>query len=162
MKFVDLETGLPLITRVTEGERQEYLRQHGGAQRSHQSGMQPGWSGLLPLQNGPAHLRGLFRDAQPGCDLEDMMNHECHESITEIKLGYGQGCLDLMMGEEAEVVLAEELPAAGPGEIERSIDQCRREEAWMILQAANRPRFWSATSPGLLPATSCFRLSSRG
>jgi uncharacterized protein (DUF58 family) len=25
MKFVDLETGLPLITRITEGERQEYL-----------------------------------------------------------------------------------------------------------------------------------------
>ena len=26
VKFVDLETGQPLITRVTEGERQEYLR----------------------------------------------------------------------------------------------------------------------------------------
>jgi uncharacterized protein (DUF58 family) len=25
MKFVDLETGLPLITRITEGERREYL-----------------------------------------------------------------------------------------------------------------------------------------
>ena len=26
VKFVDLESGLPLITRITEGERQEYLR----------------------------------------------------------------------------------------------------------------------------------------
>jgi uncharacterized protein (DUF58 family) len=26
MKFVDLETGVPLVTRITEGERQEYLR----------------------------------------------------------------------------------------------------------------------------------------
>ena len=31
---------------------------------------------------------------------------------SKIKLGYGQGCLDLMLGEGAEVVLAEELPAA--------------------------------------------------
>ena len=43
----------------------------------------------------------------------------------EIKLSYGQGCLDLMIGEStrgAEVVLAEELPASLPGEIDRSID----------------------------------------
>lgn len=41
---------------------------------------------------------------------------------SKIKLGYGQGCLDLMIGEGAEVVLAEELPASPPGEIDRSID----------------------------------------
>jgi nickel-dependent lactate racemase len=41
-----------------------------------------------------------------------------------IKLGYGQGCLVLPAGEEAEVVLPQELPPAGPGEIERSIDHC--------------------------------------
>jgi len=29
VKFVDLETGVPLITRVTEGERQEYLKRLG-------------------------------------------------------------------------------------------------------------------------------------
>jgi len=40
----------------------------------------------------------------------------------KIKLGYGQECLDLMVGDGAEVVLAEELPAAPAGEIERSID----------------------------------------
>ena len=40
----------------------------------------------------------------------------------KIKLGYGQGCLDLVVGEDAEVVLAEELPAAPVGEVERSID----------------------------------------
>jgi nickel-dependent lactate racemase len=40
-----------------------------------------------------------------------------------IKLDYGQGCLDLLAGEEAEVVLPQELPQAGPGEIERSLDQ---------------------------------------
>jgi nickel-dependent lactate racemase len=40
-----------------------------------------------------------------------------------IKLGYGQGCLDLLAGEEAEIVLPQELPQAGPGEIERSLDQ---------------------------------------
>ena len=39
-----------------------------------------------------------------------------------VRLGYGQGCLDLMIGEGAEVVLAEELPAAPAGEVERSID----------------------------------------
>jgi len=41
---------------------------------------------------------------------------------SKIKLGYGQGCLSLMVGEGAEVVLAEELPAAPQGEVERSID----------------------------------------
>ena len=41
---------------------------------------------------------------------------------SKIKLGYGQGCLDLMLVEGAEVVLAEELPAAPHGELERSID----------------------------------------
>jgi len=40
----------------------------------------------------------------------------------KIKLGYGQGCLDLVVGVGAEVVLAEELPAAPVGEVERSID----------------------------------------
>jgi nickel-dependent lactate racemase len=39
-----------------------------------------------------------------------------------VRLGYGQGCLDLMIGVGAEVVLAEELPAAPAGEVERSID----------------------------------------
>jgi len=42
-----------------------------------------------------------------------------------IKLDYGQGCLSLMMDEGAEVVLAEELAAAPPGELERSIDHAR-------------------------------------
>lgn len=41
---------------------------------------------------------------------------------SKIKLGYGQGCLDLVVGEGAEVVLAEELPDAPAGEVERSID----------------------------------------
>ena len=41
---------------------------------------------------------------------------------SKIKLGYGQGCLDLMLVEGAEVVLAEELAAAPAGEIDRSID----------------------------------------
>jgi len=41
---------------------------------------------------------------------------------SKIKLGYGQGCLSLLIGEGAEVVLAEELPAAQHGELERSID----------------------------------------
>jgi len=40
----------------------------------------------------------------------------------KIKLGYGQGCLDLVVGDGAEVVLAEERPAAPAGEIDRSID----------------------------------------
>jgi nickel-dependent lactate racemase len=43
-------------------------------------------------------------------------------SKSKIKLGYGQGCINLMIDEGAEVVLAEELPAAPPGEIDRSID----------------------------------------
>jgi nickel-dependent lactate racemase len=41
---------------------------------------------------------------------------------SKIKLGYGQGCLDLVLGEGAEVVLAEELAAAPASEVERSID----------------------------------------
>jgi len=40
-----------------------------------------------------------------------------------ISLGFGQGFLDLEVGEEVEVVLPRELPAADPGEIERSLDQ---------------------------------------
>lgn len=40
-----------------------------------------------------------------------------------IKLNYGQGCLDLLAGEEAKVVLPQELPPAGSGEVERSLDQ---------------------------------------
>ncbi|MDD1749981.1 MAG: nickel-dependent lactate racemase, partial [Methanothrix sp.] len=42
-----------------------------------------------------------------------------------IKLDYGQGCLSLMMDEGAEVVLAEELAAAPPSELERSIDHAQ-------------------------------------
>ncbi len=41
---------------------------------------------------------------------------------SKIKLGYGQGCLDLMLVEGAELVLAEELAAAPAGEVDRSID----------------------------------------
>jgi nickel-dependent lactate racemase len=44
-------------------------------------------------------------------------------SNNNVRLGYGQGCLDLMLDEGAEVVLAEELAAAPDGEIDRSIDQ---------------------------------------
>ncbi len=40
---------------------------------------------------------------------------------SKIKLGYGQGCLQLMTGEGIEVVREEELPAALPGELERSL-----------------------------------------
>jgi len=40
-----------------------------------------------------------------------------------IALGFGQGVLELEAGEGVEVVLPRELPAAGPGEIERSLDQ---------------------------------------
>ena len=40
-----------------------------------------------------------------------------------MKLCYGQGCLDLEVREGVEIVLPIELPAAGPGEIERSLDQ---------------------------------------
>ena len=40
-----------------------------------------------------------------------------------MKLGYGQRWLDLEVGAETEVVLPRELPAAGPGEIERSLNQ---------------------------------------
>ncbi|MCX6676609.1 MAG: nickel-dependent lactate racemase [Methanothrix sp.] len=43
-------------------------------------------------------------------------------SNNNVRLGYGQGCLDLMLVEGAEVVLAEELAAAPAGEIDRSID----------------------------------------
>ncbi|MDD4653430.1 MAG: nickel-dependent lactate racemase, partial [Methanothrix sp.] len=39
-----------------------------------------------------------------------------------VQLGYGQGCLDLMLEKGAEVVLAEELAAAPAGEIERSLN----------------------------------------
>jgi lactate racemase len=44
---------------------------------------------------------------------------------SKIKLGYGQGCLNLMIGEGAEVVLAKELAAAPACEVERSIDQAK-------------------------------------
>ncbi len=40
-----------------------------------------------------------------------------------IKLHYGQGCLELFAGEEVELVLPQELPPAGPEEVERSLDQ---------------------------------------
>ena len=40
-----------------------------------------------------------------------------------IKLGYGRGCLELPAGAQAEVVLPQELPAAGPLEVERSLNE---------------------------------------
>ena len=40
-----------------------------------------------------------------------------------IKLDYGQGCLELLAGEEVELVLPQELPPAGPEEVERSLDR---------------------------------------
>jgi lactate racemase len=43
----------------------------------------------------------------------------------KIKLGYGLGCLDLVIGEGAKVVTAKELAPAPPGEIERSIDNAK-------------------------------------
>jgi nickel-dependent lactate racemase len=47
--------------------------------------------------------------------------------INHIQLGYGQGCLDLMLAEGVEVVLAEELAAAPADEIERSLDHSLRK-----------------------------------
>ena len=44
---------------------------------------------------------------------------------SKIKLGYGQGYLDLTIGEGTEVVLSEELSAASHGEIDRSIDHAQ-------------------------------------
>ncbi len=43
--------------------------------------------------------------------------------VPRIALGFGKGFLNLEVGEEAEVVLPRELPAADPTEIERSLDQ---------------------------------------
>jgi nickel-dependent lactate racemase len=43
--------------------------------------------------------------------------------VPGIALGFGQGFLDLEVGEGVEVVLPRELPAAGPAEMERSLDQ---------------------------------------
>ncbi len=43
----------------------------------------------------------------------------------KIKLGYGQGCLDLVVGVGTEVVLADELAAAPAGEIDRSLDHAQ-------------------------------------
>jgi nickel-dependent lactate racemase len=40
-----------------------------------------------------------------------------------IELGFGPGALELEAGEDVEVVQPRELPAADPGEIERSLDQ---------------------------------------
>ena len=40
-----------------------------------------------------------------------------------MKLGYGQGFLELQVEESADVVLPEELPAAGAGEIDRSLEE---------------------------------------
>lgn len=40
----------------------------------------------------------------------------------KLKLGYGQGLLDLHVDEEVDVVLPEELPPAGAGEVERSLE----------------------------------------
>ena len=51
-----------------------------------------------------------------------MKSNSTKSNSRTIKLGYGQGCIDLLLGEEAEVVLPQELPPAGPGEIERSLD----------------------------------------
>ncbi len=44
-------------------------------------------------------------------------------NAASVKLGYGQGCLDLLVGERADVILPQELPQAGPNEVERSLDQ---------------------------------------
>jgi len=41
----------------------------------------------------------------------------------KLKLGYGQGFLELQVEESADVVLPEELPAAGAGEIDRSLEE---------------------------------------
>lgn len=56
-----------------------------------------------------------------------------------IKLNYGQGCLDLLAGEEAKVVLPQELPPAGSGEVERSLDQAvgRRLEDFAGARSAS-------------------------
>ncbi|OPY48916.1 MAG: hypothetical protein A4E49_03287 [Methanosaeta sp. PtaU1.Bin112] len=50
------------------------------------------------------------------------MVNEIMKSNNHVQLGFGQGCLDLMLAEGAEVMLAEELAAAPDGEIERSLD----------------------------------------
>ncbi|MDM7935387.1 MAG: lactate racemase domain-containing protein, partial [Methanothrix sp.] len=39
-----------------------------------------------------------------------------------VRLGYGVGFLELEVGQRASLILPRELPAAGPGEIERSLD----------------------------------------
>ena len=52
-----------------------------------------------------------------------MKSNSTKSNSGSIRLGYVQGCLVLPAGEDAEVVLPEELPPAGPGEIERSLDQ---------------------------------------
>jgi len=43
--------------------------------------------------------------------------------MTDINLSYGGICLNLPEGFEAEVLLADELPAAPPGEIDRSLEE---------------------------------------
>ncbi|MGB4087996.1 nickel-dependent lactate racemase [Methanothrix sp.] len=56
-----------------------------------------------------------------------------------IKLDYGQGCLELLAGEEVEVVLPRELPPAGPEEVRRSLDQAvgRRLEDFAGARSAS-------------------------
>ena len=80
---------------------------------------------------------------------------------SKIKLGYGQGCLDLTIGEAAEVVLSEELSAAPHGEIDRSIDHVHGKTLDDLL-AANLPQSSPATSPDRFPTTSYFPRSSAG
>jgi len=82
-------------------------------------------------------------------------------NAASIKLGYGKGCLDLLVSEEAEVVLPQEL--AGQARMRlKDLWIGQLEKAWTNFKAAGRPQFWSAISPGLLPAISCFRHSLRG
>jgi len=56
-----------------------------------------------------------------------------------IKLDYGQGCLELLAGEEVEVVLPRELPPAGPEEVRRSLEQAvgRRLEDFAGARSAS-------------------------
>ncbi len=53
---------------------------------------------------------------------EELERIEESTSPRELKLGFGLGFLRLKVDEEVEVVLPEELPAAGEGEIEKSLE----------------------------------------
>ncbi len=56
-----------------------------------------------------------------------------------IKLDYGQGCLELLADDKVEVVLPQELPPAGPEEVERSLEQAvgRRLEEFAGARSAS-------------------------